>query len=115
MQAGSLLATVRRMLSDTGKSGWSDGTLVEYLSNAVRKVVGKRADLRLQADGSIWTPVEVTRLTQLIPMDASARESLVLLTAAQALSEDGDDRTNMERAMVYRNQAWAALGVQSDA
>lgn len=105
MTAQNVIDDARRHLADSAGTRWTDATLLICLSNALFEVEDLRPDLTLVDGDSLVTVATVTAVGDTLPFGSETRGALAYLTAANALSEDSDDRTNMERADQYRNTA----------
>jgi hypothetical protein len=110
MRVSDVINHVRIHLSDTSEDNprWADATLLAYFADAVHEAAQARSDLLLTEDGLDTLPTSFTTASEL-DWPLFTRWPLVLLTAAAALSEDADDRGNLERARMYRLLALARL------
>jgi hypothetical protein len=100
MTAGDIIDTVRRRLNDLieGEESWPDSVLLEYLSNAEKRVKAERPDLFLGSGDAMQTPSELTATTDTLTLDEKSRPALVAWVCHEALSEDHEDTTNQDEA-----------------
>ncbi len=106
MLASDVLTDVREELNDQDDSQyrWTNASLFKFLTHAQLELKKFAGHAFLTADNEMAYPASVTSLETPLPVDDTWKRPLTFSVCAQALSADGADGANMERANEYMKQ-----------
>lgn len=101
MTAQQVVTAARYLLDDTETTyRWDNTRLLQYVNDGVFDLVRRKPELLLSGDHTLRVVTE-KNLSDTLIVGTGQRQALAYYTASRALSEDGADTTNLQRAELY--------------
>ena len=80
---------------------WEDSVMVSLINRAVKDLITRRPDARIDVSGEILTVTDIDSLTDTVSLIDYWQEPIVLLVTSMAYSMKGAGRENTKRAQLF--------------
>lgn len=103
MLASDVITRTRLILQDTSSEAyrWTDTTIFYWINNGVREIRKRRTDAQLDSDAEMIDYESVTASSDELVIADDFEDTLVNYLCYRCLSQDADNKNNMERAKFH--------------
>jgi hypothetical protein len=99
--ASSIINRAKVIWQDANLETFSEVNALLWLTDALSEARGGRTDAKLNDNGELTDPLEVTAQTDVIPMHVKFRPALVDYVVSRGFEGDGDSQKHAELAIKY--------------